>query len=109
MNQPQLASCSLHEAETLQKDKRIKAPPPLYSVYLQDGNQSTIDFIIDIIRIFFFFSYEKAKEIILNKQDEGGKIICGIYTKDVAETKVQQVNRYLKKYKCELTCGMEPM
>ena len=109
MNQSSYRDDELQCPLVEEKYKKIPVPPPLYSVYLQDTYQSTLDFIIDLVRLFFFFSYEKAVEIITGAQTKGGKIICGIYTRDVAETKVHQVNRYLRKYKCELKCGMEPV
>lgn len=109
MNQQRSSNAMIEEQENRSQGSCFREPPPLYSVYLLDEDFSTIDFIIDIIRLFFFFSYDKAREIILGEQAKRGKIICGIYTKDVAETKVHQVNRYLRKHKCELMCGMEPI
>lgn len=108
MNQSVFSCCDEPMTDT-QSTKQPTDHPYLYSVYLQNGNDMPLDFITDIIRIFFFHSHEKTKEILLGDQTKEGKIICGIYTKDIAETKVHQVNRYLKKFKCELQCGMEPV
>jgi len=97
----------LIEHQTKSARQKVHEPPPLYVVFLYDTARAPLEFIVEVVRIFFFFSLEKAMELIENIPSKRGKVICGVYTKDVAETKVQQVNKYLKKYRYVLKCGME--
>jgi ATP-dependent Clp protease adaptor protein ClpS len=64
--------------------------PSKYKVYLLNDDYTPMDFVVDILMNIFHKSYEEAEKIMLevHKKDKG---LCGIYTYEIAETKVSQV------------------
>ncbi|KKO46059.1 Clp protease ClpS [Arsukibacterium ikkense] len=82
------------------------APPPMYKVILHNDDYTPMDFVIDVLTRFFNMQYEKASEIMLKVHYEGSAV-CGIYTAEIAETKVQQVVQYAKEHQHPLLCTME--
>ena len=64
--------------------------PKKYKVYLLNDDYTTMDFVVDILMTVFHKSYEEAQNIMLevHKKDRG---LCGVYTYEIAETKVMQV------------------
>jgi ATP-dependent Clp protease adaptor protein ClpS len=81
-------------------------PPPMYKVILHNDDYTPMDFVIDVLTRFFNLQYEKASEIMLKVHYEG-KAICGVFTAEIAETKVQQVSSYAKEHEHPLLCTME--
>ena len=65
-----------------------------------------MDFVVDVLRSFFNMNVEKATQIMLKVHTEG-KGVCGVYGKDVAETKAAQVNDYSREYEQPLLCSVE--
>ena len=82
------------------------APPPMYKVVLHNDDYTPMDFVIDVLTRFFNMQYEKASEIMLQVHNEG-MAVCGVFTAEVAETKVQQVSIYAKEHEHPLLCTME--
>ena len=80
--------------------------PPLYQVILINDDYTPMEFVVHILEAIFNHDREKATQIMLNVHKQG-KGICGIYTKDIAETKVAQVNNYARENKHPLLCDME--
>ncbi len=66
--------------------------PNKYKVYLLNDNYSSMDFVIDVLMTIFHKNYEEAEAIMLevHKKERG---ICGIYTHEIAETKVTEVHK----------------
>ena len=93
---------SLALQETKPKLKR----PPLYKVILINDDYTPMDFVVNILEIFFSMNRETATRIMLEVHTKG-KGICGIYTYEIAETKVAQVNSYSKENQHPLLCSME--
>ncbi|MGI5308950.1 ATP-dependent Clp protease adapter ClpS [Rheinheimera sp. WS51] len=81
-------------------------PPPMYRVVLHNDDYTPMDFVIDVLSRFFNLQYEQATEIMLKVHHEG-KGICGTFTAEIAETKVQQVMQYAKEHQHPLLCTME--
>lgn len=65
--------------------------PPMYKVLLHNDDYTTMDFVVDILIRVFGKSLEKATQIMLNVHNKG-KAVCGIYPREIAETKVQTVH-----------------
>jgi ATP-dependent Clp protease adaptor protein ClpS len=88
-------------------DTDIKTQRPhMYNVVLMNDDYTPMDFVVKILKKFFHKSHEDAVNIMLKVHHKGmGK--CGVFTKDVAETKVEQVLNFTKKYDHPLKCGME--
>ena len=91
-------------AATTEKPKLKK--PPLYKVILVNDDYTPMEFVVDILRSFFGMNVEKATQIMLKVHTEG-KGVCGVYSKDVAETKAAQVNEYSRECEQPLMCSVE--
>ena len=91
-------------AATTEKPKLKK--PPLYKVILVNDDYTPMDFVVDVLRSFFGMNVEKATQIMLKVHTEG-KGVCGVYSKDVAETKAAQVNEYSRECEQPLMCSVE--
>jgi ATP-dependent Clp protease adaptor protein ClpS len=76
-------------------DAELKEPKK-YKVVLLNDNYSTMDFVIDILRTIFRKSLNESEGIMLNIHNNG-KAVCGIYTHEIASTKVAQVKHNAKK------------
>ncbi|MGD9859104.1 MAG: ATP-dependent Clp protease adapter ClpS [Marinobacterium sp.] len=93
---------SLATAETKPQLKR----PPMYRVVLMNDDYTPMDFVIEVLMIFFNMDQEKATQVMLAVHTQG-KGVCGVYTRDVAETKATQVNQYARENKHPLLCEVE--
>jgi ATP-dependent Clp protease adaptor protein ClpS len=87
--------------------KKKVEPPPMYMVMLNNDDYTPMDFVIEILVTFFNMDAEKANQLMLTVHYHG-KAVCGIYTAEIAETKVMQVNQYSRKNQHPLMCTMEP-
>ena len=90
----------------LQEAKPKLKRPPMYKVVLINDDYTPMEFVVHVLEAFFGMTREKATHIMLNVQTQG-KGICGIYPRDIAETKVAQVNEYLRQNEHPLLCTME--
>ncbi len=80
--------------------------PPLYKVVLFNDDYTPMDFVVEVLCSFFSLNVEKATQIMLKVHTEG-KAVCGVFSKDVAETKTQQVNDYSRECEQPLLCNVE--
>ncbi len=80
--------------------------PPLYKVILLNDDFTPMDFVVEVLMRFFAMSEDKATQIMLHVHTRGVGV-CGVFSKDVAETKVQQVNEYSRRHQHPLLCTME--
>ena len=80
--------------------------PKKYKVFLLNDDYTTMDFVVDILMTVFHKSYEEAQNIMLevHKKDRG---LCGVYTYEIAETKVMQVISKAKENDFPLKATME--
>ena len=93
--------------DTVLEAKKAKVkPPPMFKVLLLNDDYTPMDFVVMVLQKFFALSREKATQIMLKVHREGIGI-CGIYPRDVASTKVQQVAAYSRKHQHPLQCVME--
>lgn len=92
-------------AQVISKEK-IKRPA-LYKVLLHNDDYTTMEFVIVILSRFFGKSLIEAQAIMLKVHHEGVGV-CGLYTKEVAETKVTQVLSYARESGHPLKCTCEP-
>ncbi|WP_419420614.1 ATP-dependent Clp protease adapter ClpS [Legionella sp. D16C41] len=90
------------EAEVL---PAVKVPKK-YKVILLNDDYTPMDFVVDVLKRFFRLNEELATQIMLQIHILG-KGVCGIYTRDIAETKVAQVNEYARNHEHPLLCTME--
>ena len=80
--------------------------PPMYKVILLNDDYTPMDFVVHVLEKFFFMSRENATRIMLNVHTQG-RGLCGVYSRDVAETKVAQVNNYSRQNKYSPLCVRE--
>ena len=81
-------------------------PPSMYQVLLLNDDFTPMDFVVDVLEKFFEMPTEKAAQVMLTVHTEG-KAVCGIFSRDVAETKAQQVNQYSRENQHPLLCKTE--
>lgn len=81
-------------------------PHHMFTVYLINDDYTPMEFVVEVLKIFFSMSSELATEVMLQIHLRG-KAICGLYTRDVAETKVMQVNEFARRNQHPLLCRME--
>lgn len=80
--------------------------PRMYKVILLNDDYTPMDFVVHVLMSYFNMSQEKATRVMLNVHTQG-KGICGVFTHEVAETKVHLVNEYSKRNHHPLLCIME--
>lgn len=80
--------------------------PPLYKVMLLNDDFTPMDFVVDVLKQFFGMTEEKATQIMLHVHTRGVGV-CGLFSRDVAETKVQLVNDHSRRHQHPLLCAME--
>ena len=80
--------------------------PSLYKVIILNDDFTPMDFVVEVLQKFFGMDQEKATQIMLHVHTRGMGV-CGVYTRDVAETKVHLVNNYSRENQHPLLCTME--
>jgi len=80
--------------------------PPLYRVVLHNDDYTPMDFVVGVLCTFFAMNLEQATQIMLKVHTQG-KAVCGVFSRDVAETKAEQVNNYSRKHQQPLLCNVE--
>ena len=80
--------------------------PKRYRVILVNDDFTPMEFVVEILRIFFNLGEEEATRIMLNVHTKG-KGVCGVFSKDIAETKVVMVNEFAREHEHPLLCTME--
>lgn len=80
--------------------------PPLYKVILLNDDYTPMDFVVHILEVFFSVDRENATRIMLQIHTSG-KGVCGLFTHEIAETKVSLVNDYSRENQHPLLCTME--
>ena len=81
-------------------------PPPLYKVLLLNDDFTPMDFVIVVLQRFFGMDREHATRIMLKVHTEG-RGVCGVFPRDVAATKVEQVTTFARNNQHPLACVME--
>ena len=96
-----------HEGDlSVQEAKPALKQPPLYKVILLNDDFTPMDFVVEILRDFFAMGEEKATQVMLHVHTRGVGV-CGVFSRDIAETKVTQVNDYSRQHQHPLLCAME--
>lgn len=88
-----------------QAKPRLK-PPRKFKVILLNDDYTPMEFVVQILVRFFTMNLEAATKIMLTVHTNG-KAICGEFSYEIAETKVEQVNDYARKHQHPLLCLME--
>jgi ATP-dependent Clp protease adaptor protein ClpS len=81
--------------------------PPMYAVVLFNDDYTPMEFVIEVLQQYFALDLDRATEVMLTVHYRG-KGVAGIYPRDIAETKAQQVNNYARAQGHPLLCQIEP-
>jgi ATP-dependent Clp protease adaptor protein ClpS len=84
---------------------RLKRPK-LFKVLLMNDDFTPMDFVVDVLERLFRMDRVNATRVMLQVHTQG-KGVCGVFSKDVAETRVGQVNQYARSHNHPLLCVME--
>ena len=90
----------------VQEAKPKLKKPPLYKVILLNDDYTPMEFVVEVLEMFFRMTREQATHVMLTVHTQG-KGVCGIYTRDIAETKAGEVNRYSRENQHPLLCEIE--
>ena len=90
----------------VQEAKPKLKKPKLYKVVLLNDDYTPMEFVVLILGKFFQMDYEKATQVMLQVHTQG-KGVCGVFTRDIAETRVALVDGYSKQNEQPLLCTME--
>ncbi len=80
--------------------------PSLYKVMMMNDDYTPMEFVVHVLQSFFSMDREKATRVMLQVHTDG-KATCGIYTRDIAETKAAQVIEYAQQNEHPLLCEIE--
>ena len=79
----------------------------MFQVLLLNDDFTPMEFVVEILQVFFGMNREKATQVMLHVHTRG-RGVCGVFTREVAETKVVQVNEFSRRHEHPLLCTMEP-
>ena len=96
----------LSDTSLLVKKRSKLKKPPLYKVLLLNDDFTPMEFVVHVLEKFFAIGHEKAVQIMLTVHKKGIAVV-GVYSHDIAETKVTQVMDYSRKNQHPLQCTME--
>jgi ATP-dependent Clp protease adaptor protein ClpS len=80
--------------------------PPLYNVVLLNDDYTPMEFVVDVLEKFFRMDRSGATRVMLEVHTRG-KGVCGVFTYEIAETKVAQVTSYARDHQHPLMCTLE--
>lgn len=90
----------------LAPEKLKTAPPPMYKVSLLNDDFTPMDFVVEVLQQIFHMDREQSTRVMLQVHREG-RGVCGVYTRDIAETKVEQTISFSRQHQHPLQCVME--
>jgi ATP-dependent Clp protease adaptor protein ClpS len=94
------------EGLALEEAKPRVKRPPMYNVVLMNDDYTPMEFVVHILERFFAKDRPSATRIMLEVHTKG-KGVCGVFTYEIAETKVAQVTTYARDHQHPLMCTLE--
>ncbi|MCB0358919.1 MAG: ATP-dependent Clp protease adapter ClpS [Bdellovibrionales bacterium] len=95
------------DSGVLERDEIEVREPPLFQVILLNDDYTTMEFVVMVLESVFRKTPEEANSIMLAVH-RSGRGVAGIYTKEIAETKVAIVHQFARQNEFPLKCTMEP-
>ncbi|HLS04846.1 MAG TPA: ATP-dependent Clp protease adapter ClpS [Wenzhouxiangella sp.] len=80
--------------------------PPLYRVIILNDDYTPMDFVVEVLMLFFGMSNDQATSVMLHVHTRG-RGVAGVYTREIAETKVVSVNEYAREHQHPLHSTLE--
>lgn len=96
----------IQEGGQLAAQRAKLEPPRMYKVVLLNDDYTPMDFVIVVLQRFFSLDTEQATRIMLKVHNEG-RGVCGVFPRDIAATKVEQVSAFARQHQHPLACIME--
>ncbi|MEY4864035.1 MAG: hypothetical protein RLZ51_2130 [Pseudomonadota bacterium] len=93
-------------SQVLERQEAKLKPPPMFQVMLLNDDYTPMEFVVEVLQKFFGMGREKATQVMLKVHREG-RGVCGVYPRDVAASKVEQVTEYSRQHQHPLQCVME--
>ncbi len=90
----------------LQEAKPRLKRPPMYKVLMLNDDYTPMEFVVDILREIFGMGTEKATQVMMQVHTRGVGV-CGVFTRDIAETKIALVHQAASENQHPLKCTME--
>ncbi len=84
----------------------VLQPPPMYRVLMLNDDYTPMEFVVEVLEDFFSMSREQSTQVMLAVHNQGFAV-CGVFTRDVAETKAHQVSQYAHECNHPLLCEVE--
>ena len=96
-----------HDPSTVAERQESKLkPPPMYQVMILNDDYTPMEFVVDVLEHIFGLDRTTATRVMLEVHTRG-KGVCGVFTYEIAETKVAQVTTYARQHQHPLLCTME--
>ncbi len=90
----------------LQEARPRVSKPPLYKVVILNDDYTPMEFVVKVLKRFFGLSHDKATSVMLHVHTRG-RGVAGVYTYEIAETKVVMVNDYAREHEHPLQSTLE--
>mgnify|MGYP003119424535 CR=1 FL=1 len=94
------------DGDVVTKTKTRTARPPLYKVMLLNDDYTPMEFVVIVLEKFFGITHSQAVEIMLTVHKKGLAVV-GVFSHEIAETKVAQVMDFARRHQHPLQCTME--
>ena len=94
------------DTELLSRNEEKLIEPGNFVVILLNDNYTSMEFVVEILKLIFHKNPQEAEKIMLNIHNKGSGIV-GIYTWDIAQTKANQVHSIAKQHDYPLKCVVE--
>jgi len=101
---PQTTYRPLETEET--SEQAVSDEPPMYRVLLLNDDFTPMDFVVQILMQLFGLTFDQANAVMLEVHHYG-RGVCGEFTREIAETRVSQVNQIAREHEYPLMCVME--
>jgi len=82
-------------------------PPSMHKVLMMNDDYTPMEFVVEVLQSFFGKTAEQATQIMMTVHTKGAAV-CGVFTKDIAETKAMMVNQYARECQHPLLCEVIP-
>jgi len=99
-------STTTHQTPDIQTEKPKLKKPSMYKVIMLNDDYTPMDFVVELLSRYFQHDESSATKIMMSIHQTGVGI-CGLYPKDIAESKVMQVEAYCRQHGHPLCCNIE--
>ncbi len=106
-NPPQRPGDPSHQDDTSVETRPKTAVPKRHKVIFHNDDFTTMEFVVEVLRRFFHKNDSEAVHVMLTVHKKG-KAVAGVYTRDVAETKVSEVMKHAREHGMPLLLTTEP-